>query len=164
MNWFDLVVAILVIITLLKGFFSGLVMQIASLVGLVLGAIFAGRLSGIIAPWLIELTGAPPHIIGTLSYVVAFLLILIALFFAGKLLQSFVDAIKMNTLNRLAGALFFCAKWIILFSILMNLIVELDRNKRIITEDVRKNTYTYPVVIEIARTVIPYLQFGIFSK
>jgi membrane protein required for colicin V production len=125
----------------------------------VLGAIFAGRLSSVIAPWLIEFTGASPHIIGTLSYVIAFLLILVALFFAGRLLQSFVNAIKMNTLNQLAGALFCCAKWVILFSILMNLIVELDRDKHIITEDVRENARTYPVIIDIARTVIPYLRF-----
>jgi membrane protein required for colicin V production len=159
MNWFDLVVAILVLVTLAKGFFSGLVMQIASLAGLILGAVFAGRLSAIIAPKLISLTGVSPHIIGPLSYVVAFLIIIVALLFAGKLLQSFVDAIKMNTLNRLAGALFCCAKWVIVFSILTNLIIEFDQDKQLVKEDIRENSHTCPIVIDIARTVIPYLRF-----
>lgn len=159
MNWFDLIVIILVLITLVKGFFSGLVMQIASLAGLILGAIFAGQLSTIIAPKLISLTDASAHIIGPLSYIVAFLIIIIVLLFAGKLLQSFVNAIKMNILNRLAGALFCCAKWIIVFSILMNLIVEFDQDKQLIKEDIRENAHSYPIVMDIAQTVIPFLRF-----
>lgn len=159
MNWFDLLVVILIGITLVKGFFSGLVMQIASLAGLILGAVFAGQLSGFIVPKLIKLTEASPHIIGPLSYIVAFLFIIVALFFAGKLLESFVEAIKMSALNRLAGALFCCAKWLVVFSIVINLVVELDQNKHLIKEDVRENAYSYPTVINIARAVIPYLRF-----
>lgn len=159
MNWFDLVIIILAVITLIKGFFSGLVMQIASLAGLILAAIFAGQLSGLLAPKLIELTNASPHIIGPLSYIIAFILIIVALLFAGKLLESLVDAIKMNTLNRLAGALFCCAKWIIVFSILMNLLIEFDQDKNIIKDDIRQESVSYPYVMDIAQTVIPYLKF-----
>ncbi|SBW02319.1 CvpA family protein [uncultured Dysgonomonas sp.] len=163
LNWFDLVVVILVLVTLIKGFFSGLVMQIASLAGIILGAIFAGKLSEYIAPWLINLSDGSPHIIGPLSYIVAFIAILVALFFAGKLLESFVDALKMTILNRLAGALFCAAKWIVVFSIVLNLVAEFDQHKRIIKEDVREKSHTYPLVTEIAKTVIPYLRFDWIS-
>lgn len=159
LNWFDIVVAILILLTLVKGFFSGLVMQIASLAGIILGAIFAGKLSEYIAPWLISFTDGSPHIIGPLSYIVAFAAILVALFFAGKLLESFVDALKMTILNRLAGAVFCAAKWLVVFSILVNLAVEFDQNKQIIKEDIREKSHTYPLVTEIAKAVIPYLRF-----
>jgi len=159
MNWFDLVVIILVLLTLVKGFFSGLVMQVATLAGLVLGAIFAGKLSEFIAPELIEFAEASPHIIGPLSYIIAFVAILVALFFVGKLIESFMNALAMTTLNRLAGALFCAAKWIILFSILLNLLIEFDQDKKIIKEDVRSESYTYPLISEVAKTVIPYLRF-----
>ncbi len=85
MNWFDIVVIVLILITLIKGFFSGLVMQVATLAGLILGAIFAGKLSELIAPELIKLTDASPHIIGPpLSYIIAFIAIIVILFLAGK--------------------------------------------------------------------------------
>lgn len=158
-NWFDLVVAILIILTLIRGFFSGFIMQVATLAGIVLGAIFAGKLSEYIAPELIKITDASSHIIGPLSYIVAFIAILIALFFAGKLIESFVDALKMTILNRLAGAVFCTAKWIVIFSILLNLLVEFDQNKNIIKEDIRNESYTYPLISEVAKTVIPYLRF-----
>ena len=159
MNWFDLIVIILVLVSLGKGAFSGLVMQVASLAGLVLGAIFAGQLSALVAPELIRLTDASPHIIGPLSYIVAFIAILVGLFFAGKLVESFVEALQMNSLNRLAGAVFCCVKWVVLFSILLNLLVEFDQNKVLIKEDVREKSYTYPYITKISQTVIPYLRF-----
>ena len=159
LNWFDIVVILLILITLIKGFFSGLIMQVATLAGIILGAIFAGKLSEFIAPELIKLTDASPHIIGPLSYIVAFMAIIVALFFTGKMIESFMNALAMNTLNKLAGAVFCAAKWIILLSILLNLIVEFDQDKKIIKEDARNNSYTYPLISEVAKTVIPYLRF-----
>lgn len=159
MNWFDLVVLILIALTLIKGFFSGLIMQVATLAGIILGAIFAGKLAAIIAPKLMTLVDGSPHIIGPLSYILAFVAILIALFFIGKLIESFADALKMTILNRLAGALFCCAKWIILFSIGLNLLVEFDQNKNIIKEDIREESFFYPYISEVAKTAIPYLRF-----
>jgi len=159
MNWFDLIVVILVIITLIRGAFSGLIMQVATLAGIILGAIFAGKLSEYIAPELIKLIDASPHIIGPLSYIVAFIIILVGLFFIGKMLESFMGALKLTALNRLGGALFCCAKWIIVFSILLNLLAEFDQDKRIIKEDIREQSHTYPLVTEVAKVVIPYLRF-----
>lgn len=159
MNWFDLVVVILILLTLLKGFFSGFVMQIAMLAGLILGAVFAGKLSEIIAPKLIELTGVSSHIVAPLSYIVAFIAILVGLYFIGKLLETVIKAIQLNIFNRLAGALFCSLKWIVIISILLNLLIEFDQDKKIIKEDVRENSITYPFISEVATTVIPYLRF-----
>ncbi|MBD8388101.1 CvpA family protein [Dysgonomonas sp. BGC7] len=159
MNWFDLTIIIIIAASLIRGFFTGFIMQVATLAGLVLGAIFAGKLSEYIVPHLIELVSLSPHILGPLSYTIAFIIIIVALLFAGKLLESFIDALKMNFLNRLAGSLFSAAKWLILFSILLNLIVEFDQNERLIKKDVRENSHTYPYVIQVAQTVIPYLRF-----
>lgn len=158
-SWFDLVVVAVVLISLAKGFFSGLVMQVASLAGIILGAIFAGKLSEYIAPRLIQYTDVSPHIIGPLSYILAFAAILVALFFLGRLLHSFVNAIQMGALNRLAGALFCAAKWIVICSILLNLLVEFDQDKHIIKEDVREHSRIYPLMSEVAKTIIPYLRF-----
>lgn len=159
MNWFDLLVVIILILSIIRGLFSGLVMQLATLAGIILGAVFAGKLSEYIAPQLIKITEASPHIIGPLSYILAFIAILTGLFFIGKLIESFVDAIKMTALNRLAGGIFCAAKWIIIFSILTNLLVEFDQDEKIIKEDVRKESYTYPLITEVAKTAIPYLRF-----
>ena len=159
MNWFDLAVLIIVGLTFIWGFVSGLVMQLASLVGLVLAAIFAGQLSDLIAPRLIAYTEVSPHIGGPVSYIVAFVAILIAIVLIGKAIQKAIDALELNTLNRLGGAVFSVAKWFVLISIVLNLIVEIDQDKRLIKEDVRQESLAYPYVKGLATMVVPYLRF-----
>ncbi|NDV77356.1 CvpA family protein [Dysgonomonas sp. 511] len=159
LHWFDLVILIIIGLTLVRGAFSGFIMQAATLLGVILGAIFAGKLSEIIAPKLMELVNASSHIISPLSYIVAFVLIMIALIFAGKLLESAIDALKMTALNRLAGAIFCAVKWLIVFSIILNIVVEFDQNRQLIKDDVRETSVSYPYIMKIAQTVIPYLRF-----
>ena len=61
--------------------------------------------------------------------------------------------------NRVAGACFCCIKWLVIFSILVNIVSEMDQDKHLIKEDVRENTYTYKYVTTIAQLVVPYLKF-----
>lgn len=164
MIWFDLLVVILVVATLIKGFVSGLIMQIASLAGIILGAMFAGKISEFIAPKFIQWFEGSPHIIGALSYVIAFLLIMIVLLLFGKMVQSFVKAIKLNTANRVAGAAFCCVKWVVVFSILINVVSEMDQGQHLIKESVRKQSYTYTAVTAISQTIVPYLKFDWLAK
>lgn len=164
MIWFDLLVIVLVAATLAKGFVSGLIMQIASLAGIVLGAMFAGKISEFIAPRFIQWIDGSPHIIGALSYVVAFLLIMVALLLAGKAVQSFVKALNLNAANRVAGAVFCCVKWMVVFSILINIVAEMDQGQRLIKENVRTQSYTYNAVATISQIVVPYLKFEWISK
>ena len=165
MLWFDLLVVVIVIATLIKGFISGLIMQIASLAGIILGAIFAGQLSGLLAPRLIELfDNSSPHIIGALSYVLAFALIVIVLLLLGKMVQSLVKAIQLNAANRIAGALFCSLKWLIVFSILVNIVAEIDQGKHVIKDNVRTESYTYKTVTAVSQIVVPYLKFEWIDK
>lgn len=162
MNWFDLLVLILLAASFIKGYVSGFVMQIATLVGLVVGAVFAGKLSEFIAPYLIQLVGSP-HIIGVLSYLVAFILIIVAIVVLGKILYSMVKALELSTLDRLTGGFFGTLKWMFLFSILLNLVVELDQNGNFIKQEVREGSYTFYYVQKLASIVIPYLRFDWLS-
>lgn len=159
MATFDIVILLLASVTLLVGFLTGFIMQVSLLAGVILGAVFAGQLATLITPKLLEWTGASPHIMGPLSYVIAFILILFGLLFVGKLVQSLLKAVKINFLNRLAGALFGVFTCLIIVSIVLNIVIEIDQDQTIIGENTRKNAYTYSLVKDIAPTAIPYLRF-----
>lgn len=159
MATFDIVILLMAAVTLLIGFSTGFIMQVSLLAGVILGGVFAGQLAVVIAPKLLEWTGAPPHIIGPLSYVIAFILILIVLLLIGRMAQSLLKVIKINFLNRLAGAIFSMAAWFLIASIVLNIVVEIDQDKTIIKENTRNNSYTYPLVKSIAPKAIPYLRF-----
>jgi len=159
MATFDILILLMAAVTLLIGFSTGFIMQVSLLAGVILGGVFAGQLAAVIAPRLLEWTGSSPHIIGPLSYIIAFVLILFALLLLGRLVQSLLKVVKINFVNRLAGAIFSMATWFIIASIVLNIIVEIDQDKTIIKENTRNNSYTYSLVKDIAPTAIPYLRF-----
>ncbi len=156
---FDIVILVLAVVSLIIGFSSGFIMQVSLLAGVVLGAVFAGHLATYINPYLLEWTGGTPHIISVVSYVISFILILMILVLIAKLAQSLLKAVKINFVNRLAGAVFSLAAWLIIISIVLNVIVEIDKDKTIIGENTRQKSHAYPLVKDLAPKAIPYLRF-----
>lgn len=159
MATFDIIILVLAAITLIVGFSTGFVMQVALLAGVVLGAIFAGQLATYINPYLLDWTGGASHIIGPVSYVISFIIILMALTLVGKLAQSVLKAVQINFINRLAGAIFSLAAWLVIASIVLNVVVEIDKDKVIIGENTRQRSYAYPWVKDLAPKAIPFLRF-----
>ncbi|MFR9166060.1 MAG: CvpA family protein [Dysgonomonas sp.] len=159
MTWFDIIIIILVIASFIRGCISGLVKQLASLAGIIIGAVFAGQVAKFLSPHILQITDLPDYVVNPLSYLVAFVLILIGFLFLGRMVHSLVEALKMGSLNRLAGAVFSVAKWLIVASILLNVIVEFDQKEKIITKQIKEESQTYPYVEAITPYFIPFLKF-----
>lgn len=159
METFDIVILLISAIALILGFATGLVMQLAILAGVVLGTVFSGQLAALVSPKLIEWTSGSPHIIMPVSYAIAFIIIFILVILAGRLLQSLFEAVKINVVNRLVGAAFSFTAWIVLVSVVINVVVEIDKSRNIITDEIRDKSITYPYVKEAAAIVAPYLRF-----
>jgi membrane protein required for colicin V production len=156
---FDIIIAGIIIFSVITGYISGLVMQLASLLGLVCCAFFAGKTATVVHPFFMEFTGIPDYISIPLSYLLSFILIMIAFYAAGKLLDGFVKAIQLNMLNRLAGSFFSVAKWLIMISILLNLLVIIDKDEHIIKHDIKERSLSYPYIKPLAPSFIPFLDF-----
>ena len=60
MNWFDLLVGILLLIAFINGYRKGLIMQLVGLAILVASAIFGGRLAESMLPQIDRLTELSP--------------------------------------------------------------------------------------------------------
>lgn len=163
MTWLDILVLIICIVAFLRGLKTGLVMQVASLVGIVLGAIFAGKIAEFIYPYLEGISENTEYIVAPASYLIGFILILVLVNILGRMLHHLVHAIFLGAINRVIGAVFSVAKWILIISILLNLTVQFDRNKTIIKAEVREQSHTYPILTNIAQTIIPYLRFDNLS-
>lgn len=159
MHWFDITVFVLAALSVIYGFTSGLIMQLALLIGIVLGGMFSGLVADKIYPFMEKYLQLEPHIMAPASYVLAFILIMIVISLLGTMLQSVLKAIKLNFLNRLGGAAFCLTFVLFVLSICLNLLVEFDRNKSILSDEVRVDSHTFSIVRSVAPTIVPYLRF-----
>ncbi len=157
LNWFDLIVLILLLIAFVNGYRKGLVMMLAGLATVILAAIFGGKLAVRILPELQKLFDMSQQLANVLSYVAAFLAIAVVLGLVAALVQKIFETVNLNFVNRLLGSVVSVATTTIVLSILLNLVLMLDSGERMIKPDVKEKSFFYERIQAVVPTIVPYL-------
>jgi len=157
MNWFDLLVGILLLIAFINGYRKGLITQLVGLATIVLAAIFGGRLAEKILPEINRLMELSPNAARVLSFVLAFALIAIVLSLIGRFIQKFIDVVFLSFINRLLGSVIAAGTMMLLLSIILNLVLMLDKNETVINREIRKKSFFFERVEAVVPAIVPYL-------
>ena len=157
LNWFDLIILILLLIAFINGYRKGLVMMLAGLVTVILAAIFGGKLAVRILPELQKLFDMSQQLANVLSYVAAFLAIAVVLGLVAALVQKIFETVNLNFVNRLLGSVVSVATTTIVLSILLNLVLMLDSGERMIKPDVKEKSFFYERIQAVVPAIVPYL-------
>ncbi len=130
MNFIDLILVILLAISVIMGFRNGLIKEIASLVGLILGIYAAIHFSDVTADFIGEFF----NITGKYQYIIAFIItvaiVVIIIAAIAKIIDRFLKALMLSFINRIAGSVFGFIKgifWISLFIMLLGFLKIEDR-------------------------------------
>lgn len=164
MNWFDLVILILLLIAIVNGYRKGLVMQLVGLTVIILSAIFGGKLAEIILPELHKLLDLSPNLARVLSFVLSFATIAIVISLIGSLLQRIINVIFLSFINRILGSLVSVGTLMFILSIILNLVLMLDRNETIINKEIKKESFFFYRVETVVPAVVPYLNEELWDK
>ncbi len=157
MNYFDIVVGILLLIAIVKGFRNGLVIELASLAALVLGVLGAIKFSSFTEGWLQEYFSS--NYIGIISFLLTFIAIVIGVHLIAKLIDKLVQAVALGIVNRLLGAAFSFIKYGFILSILLAIFTSFDKAMNLIPQETRDKSILYQPLSEFAPKVFPYLYF-----
>ncbi len=157
MNAFDILILILLLLAFVHGYRKGLIMQLVGLAAIVLAAIFGGKLAAVILPELVRLIKLTPEVAKVISYVLAFTGIAIAIALVGRLVQQFVDVVFLSFVNRLTGALVASGALMVLLSVLLNLVLMLDRNETLIKPELKEESFFFERVEAVVPAIVPYL-------
>ncbi|MDR2805444.1 MAG: CvpA family protein [Dysgonamonadaceae bacterium] len=158
MNWLDLVIVVCLLIGLIKGLFDGLIKQVVSLAALILAVVFAGQISVPVRNFLLQhVTGnsVSPQIIAALCYIIAFVLIILAIYLLGKIVDFAIKLTPAKPLNLLLGGLFGVFIWALSLSILFNLFAIFDSSSTILPKQAQEKSKLYGPVKTILPAVTP---------
>jgi len=162
MNYFDIVVGVLLLLALLKGFKKGLVIELATLAALVLGILGAIKFSDITEQYLSQHINSD-HI-GLIAFFVTFILIVIGVHIIAKMLDKLVSAVALGLINRILGAAFSVLKYAFIISVLMAVFNSFDEKFNIIPDKQKESSILYIPVSKLALTIFPYLHFDDIKK
>ncbi len=152
MNWLDAIILLILALAAWKGFSRGFVIELASLVGIALGAWAGLHLSERVTAALeLEVENE------ALAFLITFVLVLLLIHLLARLLTKLIDIAQLSLPNKLAGILFGVLRSAFVLSIALNLMLGFGTDGWI-PHRVRSESVAYPLLRPIAPAIIPALQ------
>ncbi len=154
MYWLDIVLAIPMAWFVYKGFRKGLIFELSSLVGLVVGIYCSIKFSKYVSTLI--------GIEGEYSILVAFFVTFIAVYllslFLGKCIEGLMKMMKMGIMNNILGSVFGLLKCVCMLSVVMYYVVLIDFDKVIITDKTREQSLFYQPIERTGNLLIGTLK------
>jgi membrane protein required for colicin V production len=146
MNTVDWIILILLSIGLIMGFVRGVIRQVFSLGGVIVGIICGAMLYMPAADFLENTLKMTHNVAQALSFIV--ILIIVPMFFGlmGKLLSKLVHAADLGFIDRLLGAVVGAFKWFLLIGLVIQFMDMTKMSDKILDKREKENSGIYPVV------------------
>ena len=149
-NILDLIILIPLLLWARQGYNKGLIVSVASFAALILGLYFAFSFSDYTAGKLTEHFKIDNEYLAVISFLVTFVVVVIAVVVVGNVVQKFIDVLMLGFLNKAAGAIFGILKGALYLSILIFLINFLDPGQNLIKKEYREGSMFFNPVERFA--------------
>lgn len=155
MNTIDIVFGIILILGLIQGFKKGLFVELASLIGLIAAIYGAIHFSHFAADWLVERTSWTERVINLAAFAITFVIIVLVVSLAGKLLTKIADFAMLGIINKIAGAAFAVVKYAFLLSVVIMFLNEANERIGFVSERAMEESILFAPVKSLAPAVLP---------
>lgn len=150
MNWMDLLLIVAMGVAAAKGYQRGFVVELASLVGVVLGIWVAARYSEPL------MTRLGLEMAGHWAFLLTFLMVLVVVHLLAHALTTLMDVAQLGLPNKLAGILFGALRSAFVLSVVLNLLGGFS-SEAMPGAEARKDSRLYGPVRAFAPLVLPVL-------
>ncbi len=163
-SYLDLILLIPIGLAIWKGWKNGFVMEVFSMLALFAG-IYAGvNFSDWMASFLKDKMEVQSENLPIISFVVVFLLVLVGLFFLGKLITKTVSAGGAEKWNQFGGAFFSLTKTLLFLSVCFVLFNALDRKYNWLPNQQKEKSYFYEPIYNFSLFLLPAVENSDFYK
>jgi membrane protein required for colicin V production len=160
MNYFDIVILIVLLFFLIRGLIKGFFIELASVLALILGIWGALRFSGYVGNKLTELFDLTTQWLGLISFAVTFVLIVIGVHFIAIIVDKLFSAIALGWLVKILGAVFGVIKALIIVSVVLVFLNTVDERVNFLPPDKVEDSVLYRPVAKIAPAIFPLIAKG----
>ena len=164
MNLLDIFIIIPIIYFAYKGFSRGLVLELAALVGLILGIYVAVHFSYFAENILINTFHLSGKYLPILSFIITFVMVILVIYLIGKVIEKLLDLVALGFFNKLLGMVFGVLKAAVLLSLLIFVINTFDIHEKLIKPHVKENSLLYAPISKIVPSILPWLDLERFKE
>jgi len=151
----DIVLVALLGFGLIRGFFKGFFVEVASLVALIAGIYGAIHFSYFVADLLMEHVDWSEKTINITAFAITFIIIVLVIALAGKALTKLAGFAALGFLNKMLGGVFGLLKIGLILSILLIIFDKMNNTITFVDEEHTKDSILYEPVKSLAPMLFP---------
>jgi membrane protein required for colicin V production len=164
MNYLDFIILVPVAWFAIRGFSHGLVLELTSLIGLILGIYLSLHFSGFAAGFLTDTFHLSAKYLPITSFIVTFLVVIIVFYIIGKIITKVFDVTPLGFVNHLLGLIFGILKAAVLVSLLFFVIQSFDRDEKLISREAKDFSMFYRSVEKVMDVITPWVDLERFRN
>ena len=164
MNWIDLIIIVILIIALARGFINGMINEVASLAALILGIWGAIKFSSFTAEKLYDYFNMTGQYVGIIAFLITFGIIVVIIHFIGIIADKFITAISLGFFNRILGMIFGLFKTALIMSVFFVILNAIDARKPFLPKEIIEGSKFYNPIADIAPALFPVIGEGGFKR
>lgn len=164
MNYLDIIIVILLIIGAVRGFRKGMIIELATLAGLIIGIFLGVLIADIIGLIIVGIIDVNIIAIKIISFIIIFAIVLLVLYTLAKIIERLLKMIFLNIFNRIGGIFIGALKTAFILSVILIFVNMLNKRIEFISEAQRESSLLYNPVSKFAPALLPdkdFLQKGI---
>ncbi|MGZ8516355.1 MAG: CvpA family protein, partial [Chitinophagaceae bacterium] len=115
----DLILIIILILAVIKGYQRGLIVGVFSFVAVIIGLAAAMKLSTVVAGYLGDTIKVSDGWLPVVSFVIVFILVVLLIRLGANMIQKTVEISTLGWLNRLGGILLYVAIYAMVYSVVL---------------------------------------------
>ncbi|WP_418536097.1 CvpA family protein [Odoribacter laneus] len=159
MNYIDIILLLPLLYGAYRGFSRGLIIEVATLLGLLLGVYIAIKFSGYTEDFLRDFLNLSSESLSYVALGVTFLIVVVAISLLGKMLTKLIDIISLGMVNKLLGTVLGIAKYFVFLCIAFFIVEALDGKFHFINEEVKEKSLLYNAFLTFAQRMYNMIKF-----
>mgnify|MGYP001103266887 CR=1 FL=1 len=159
MNYIDIVILLFLLFGAYRGFSKGLIIEVATLAGLVLGVYLAISYSPYTEGILRDFLNISSRYMSYIALAVTFVVVVVAVFIVGKLFTKLIDIISLGLINKLLGALLGTVKYFIIVCVLLLVVDALNAKFQFISEETGQKSLLFYPFLNFAQKIYNSVRF-----
>ncbi len=160
----DIVIGVILIYGMIRGFYRGLFLEISSLISLLAGIYFASKFYDLVAKYIQQIMHLEENYLTILSFILVLIFTIFCFNFIAKSLTKLADNLSLGLVNKMSGSLFGCIKYFILCMIFVLLFDRLNSTIEIIDELTLSHSEFYSYIKVVNQEIFPAFIKSIYGK
>ena len=158
MQVIDIILGCLLLYGLVRGFWNGFFIEIASLLSLLLGIFIAIKFSSFAQSLLSSHVSWSPKTIQITAFALTFIAVVIGLSILAKFLTTISKFAGLGIFNKIAGAFFGLLKTILLISVALHFFQKMNSKASFVSKEQLVKSILYYPTLEVSGKIYPALE------